>query len=824
MRERTWEKSKFKGFDVSETGYEISIFECNGCPNTCSIRKVKIQGEKQPLFYGSRCEKYDVDRRSDLGKDLPDLFAEREERLLSYVQPVDPKKQKGNVAIPRAMFFREFLPFFSTFCQELGLEVQLSGPSNKRLIHSGVEVVVNEPCFPIKVAYGHLRELMESGAKNILLPSLISLESPGHELGHGQVCPYAQTLCYTAPAGLDFASRGVNLITAPIHFGFGQKELLKSLKPLAKRMGRGGGNVRRAMEAGLAAQNDFRDWLLARGREVLGQIGPEDKAMVVVSRPYNGYDPGLNLGLPQKMRQLGIWALPMDALELDALMPQPDLAEMYWRYGQKILAAANICREDRRLHPVYITNFGCGPDSFIGHFFRQTMGGKPYLEIEIDEHSADVGAITRLEAFIDSLPNAAAPQAEPRKIARRNMSIQNKKLYIPAMDDHVHAAAATFRAFGVEAQSMPESDERTLELGRRYTSGRECFPCALTTGDMLKVLMDNGNEAGKAAFFMPSGTGPCRFGQYHRFHRLVLDELGYGDVPIFAPDQSEVLYKEMGAQYGGGFNRLAWQGAVAVDLLKKALYEKRPYEAKPGAADEIYQRQLSRVCDVIEKRGDLRTAMLEAREDFAGLALNNGGPKPVVGVVGEIYTRANRFANDHVVRSIEALGGQAWLPTIGEWVLYTNYCSMWRARRLGKRKEQLGTLIEHLFQHKDVHDLSKPWKGLINNLKEPTMGRIFSLARPYLHPSYEGEAILSIGKSSQMYRDGASGVVNVIPFNCMPGNISTALMKRLREDNGNVPVLTLSMDGQQLASDHMRLEAFMHQVRHFQESGRGGKS
>lgn len=95
MRERTWKESSFKGFQISETGYEITTFECSGCPNTCSIRKVKVEGLDKPLFYGSRCEKYDVDRDAQVREDIPDLFAEREEMLLSYAGPVDPGRKKA---------------------------------------------------------------------------------------------------------------------------------------------------------------------------------------------------------------------------------------------------------------------------------------------------------------------------------------------------------------------------------------------------------------------------------------------------------------------------------------------------------------------------------------------------------------------------------------------------------------------------------------------------------------------------------------------------------------------------------------------------------
>jgi predicted CoA-substrate-specific enzyme activase len=819
MRERTWRESRFKGFKVSETNYTISTFECHGCPNTCTIRKVKVEGEKRPLFYGSRCDKYDV--AQDEGQDkreLPDLFAEREEMLTSYIAPVAPGKKRGEIGIPRAMFFRELLPFFSVFCQRLGFEVKVSGVSNKKLIHQGVEAVVNEPCFPIKVAHGHIKELMNQGIKRILLPALVNMAAPTHEMGYGQICPYSQTLVYTAPAALDLAGAGVELVSAPIRFGWGERVMRKDLRELARRMGAKPWEVRAAVDAALAAQEDFYQRVHARGREVLEAMEPDDLAMVVVSRPYNGADPGINLGLPQKMQNLGVWSIPMDFLDLESEMGQEELTEMYWRYGQKIMAAASLVRRDPRLYAVYITNFGCGPDSFIGHFFQDAMEGKPYLEIEIDEHSADVGAITRLEAFLDSLKNAPPKEMAQRPPRRRNLKTAGRVIYVPNMTDHAYAVTAAFRACGVEAHVLPASDARTLELGRRYTSGKECYPCALTTGDMLKKLLDEGADPAKAAFFMPSGSGPCRFGQYHRFHRLVMDELGFEQVPIYAPDQSEVLYEELGLVGGGDFVRLAWQGCVAVDLLLKALHETRPYEAKDGNTNQVYQKQLNQLREVIEKRGDLLAAMTQARREFAAVPKNNGHRRPVVGVVGEIYTRLNRFANENVVLSIEELGGEAWMAGFCEWVLYTNYTSLQQALL----KRNLGAVrnlwIENFFQQKDEHELGKPWRGFLKTLEEPKTSRVLKMAHPYLHPSFEGEAILSVGKARDMMLRGASGVVNVIPFTCMPGNIVNAIMKRFREDNGNLPYLPLSMDGQEQSGTRTRLEAFMHQVSQHQRS------
>src|ERR1051325_11650732 len=90
-----------------------------------------------------------------------------------------------------------------------------------------------------------------------------------------------------------------------------------------------------------------------------------------------------------------------------------------------------------------------------------------------------------------------------------------KKLYIPPMAyGSARAFAAAFRAMGVDAQPTPPSDNRTRELGARYTSGDECYPAKVTVGDFMKVLETPQVDPARPVFFMPTAQGPCRFGQY----------------------------------------------------------------------------------------------------------------------------------------------------------------------------------------------------------------------------------------------------------------------------------------------------------------------
>jgi predicted nucleotide-binding protein (sugar kinase/HSP70/actin superfamily) len=187
-----------------------------------------------------------------------------------------------------------------------------------------------------------------------------------------------------------------------------------------------------------------------------------------------------------------------------------------------------------------------------------------------------------------------------------------------------------------------------------------------------------------------------------------------------------------------------------------------------------------------------------------------------VGVVGEIYVRSNRFANEDAVRQIEALGGEVWLPPISEWFHYVNYCTKKRALNSRRYRYYATVLLKESFQHRDEHRLEKIFQDNLRNLEEPRITRTIDMACGYLHPSFEGEAILSLGKGIDFLNKGASGLVNIMPFTCMPGTVVNSLIGRFREEHGHIPFLNLAYDGQEQTHTRTRLEAFMYQVRQFQ--------
>ena len=90
--------------------------------------------------------------------------------------------------------------------------------------------------------------------------------------------------------------------------------------------------------------------------------------------------------------------------------------------------------------------------------------------------------------------------------------------------------------------------------------------------------------------------------------------------------------------------------------------------------------------------------------------------------------------------------------------------------------------------------------------------------RPYYEPVLGTEAVLSMGKAIDLARHGLSGILNVMPFSCMPGIIVAGMAPRIRADLNSIPWLDVIYDAQAGTNLNTRLEAFMYQAVQFRRT------
>jgi predicted nucleotide-binding protein (sugar kinase/HSP70/actin superfamily) len=242
------------------------------------------------------------------------------------------------------------------------------------------------------------------------------VEGPDDGL-ESHLCPWNQTLPFVVRAVPQLELANPKFLSPTVHFRFGPEHVEKELKEFARGLGIKPRVNAEAVRAGYAAQTTFADALQEAGKEAMARLQETDEpALVLVGRPYNIFDRSVNCDIPRKLRTLyGINVLPMEVLPLDA----EDISEvnpnMYWNSGRRILSAARIVSRNPNLHLVFISNFKCGPDSYIKSFVDEAAG-KPSLVLQFDGHANDAGFITRCEAYLDSkgflrCPSSPVPTA-----------------------------------------------------------------------------------------------------------------------------------------------------------------------------------------------------------------------------------------------------------------------------------------------------------------------------------------------------------------------------------------------------------------------------
>jgi predicted nucleotide-binding protein (sugar kinase/HSP70/actin superfamily) len=258
-----------------------------------------------------------------------------------------------------------------------------------------------------------------------------------------------------------------------------------------------------------------------------------------------------------------------------------------------------------------------------------------------------------------------------------------------------------------------------------------------------------------------------------------------------------------------------WTAVVGIDLLQKLILRIRPFAEEPKQAQQVYEECLKRWVEQVEKRSRLSDKVRlfgQFAEEFAKVRMNHNVRKPRIGIVGEIYVRNHRFANLDIISRLEELGAACDLASLAEWIYYTNFTRSKMARRRGQLKNLFTNAIQDFFQHRIERTLAQPLEKRFGRLAEQPVEHVIELAKPYLDEEFEGEAILSIGKMVEYHKDGFGGVVNVMPFTCMPSTIVSTQTRRLSSDCGEMPILNLSFDGQDDVTLTTRLEAFVEQV------------
>jgi predicted CoA-substrate-specific enzyme activase len=409
---REWHRAgngptRFRGYDLTRFAHVARDFVCKACSNECDIREFTIDDEKS--YWGDKCsDRFRRPSRTDRAPVIDDLLAYRDRaleevtgQLTATPEPLAPGSLR--IGIPRTLSTFERYPFWHTYFSQIGLRPVLSQPTDRLMAAKGVELAIAQPCYPVQVAHGHVHALFDLGVDYVLVPNVLDSESHKDSDCVAHYCPWTQTLPFVLRSAPQLQAMGGRILAPTLHFQLGGHHIKAALAGLAQHLGVARRASDRAVDAAYAAQRTFQERLLDAGSQALAILERTGApGIVLIGRSYNIYDRNINCDIPRKLRQhYGANVIPLDFL-VTGREDVADLhANMYWASGQRMLQAARLVASHPNLHIIFLSNFKCGPDSYIKYFTRQTAGA-PLLLLQFDGHGNDGGYLTRCEAYLES--------------------------------------------------------------------------------------------------------------------------------------------------------------------------------------------------------------------------------------------------------------------------------------------------------------------------------------------------------------------------------------------------------------------------------------
>ncbi len=756
----------------------------------------------------SAMEEHSAGKKEKEKTKATDGFAIREELLLSYLKEYEPNAEtpdcKGVIAMPFALNMTEHLPFWAAFFGELNYELVLSPKTDNEIVQSGLIRVPAEFCYPMKVLFGHVQTLLDKGYKRIFIPHLQFFAPPKKGLQYA--CPYTQAAPYVVRENLETEAE---ILTLQYPIAGEEKFWTENT---AKTLGLTFEEIDCALAKAGAAQREFTNKCIAKGREIIEEIERTNgRGVVILGRPYNTTDRHINLDLSKRLNGFGITTIPADFLPTAEEKLPPIWSRVRWGYGRKLIQAARILKKHKNLGAITVTNFGCGPDAFIDQYLEYELSDTPHLVLEFDDHRAEAGLVTRLEAFSRNFKIADKERSLVDGIdpGKPKIPLREYTYYIPSFMDHALAISGALKASGCKVVLLPPTDDESWELGLKYAYGRECHPFISFVGDLLKAAKRPDFVPEKACYFGPSYFGACLLPQYIIAMHLVLKRLGLGEVTIMNITD-ETNMKELGPKY---LVRMAL-GIYAIDRFFKWKTEITPYEAEPGGVEKVYRDVLAGIEKGLETGGFFKAVKRGVKAMKSIKLTPQNGTKPKIGVVGDVYTRINAHSNGKLFENLKNMGFEVW-PSCSMIDLTFMALELKSDDFLKEGKKVKSFLAKGAFPAVKMcrHLIDRYFPDTIRTPQERDLNFIKKTVGKHIDITIDRALTLNLSRIGELHEAKADGILNVMCHNCMLGTVTESLTSTLRKETDDTPICTLVYEGLKSTHNKNRLEAFAHQVK-----------
>ncbi|MBF0474193.1 MAG: hypothetical protein HQK93_10780, partial [Nitrospirae bacterium] len=543
---------------------------------------------------------------------------------------------------------------------------------------------------------------------------------------------------------------------------------------------------------------------------------------VIFGKPYNIGDSFMNMSLTSKLARAGfdvISDMQLDVPE-DFLLPGR-YNNVTWAFSRRMLKNGLFINNANDIYPIIVGNFGCGPDSFTFPLLQDIFEVRPSLFLEFDEHRADAGLDTRVEAFarrvaiwrskekIDYVKSKKDLDVPWTKRFSDILSTRNKSIeyILPHISDHAYAFAGAISARGFKARVLPLPDRSSYDAGVELSGGKQCHPFQLMTGDLVKLIRSGDLPQG-SCYLLPTVESSCMITQYVPALQQYLDKLGRGDVKVL-----NIRFFELVHRFGAMSMYSMGKAMLGIEYLNRMRFEKRPFEKELGSVDIAYNIALK----MIFKRqveNKINQGIMEAAVFLDAVLTTKRGIKPVIAITGDIYTRINPAANGGLFKFLEELGCEVWpSPTLVDVIMAGDEIKTLQYWEAGKPLDAMSSWAAVLVNNFAANNVLKNFRGRLANLTEPSGEQVIRNVEGILSENAELLVTLNVAKQVDFASKGVDGILNVYCLNCFVGTITTSVFKGINARSYGVPIMPLVLEG--IGWTHMknRVEAFVYRVK-----------
>ena len=753
---------------------------CEKCGNHCLLTISEFD-DGRTFISNNRCERGGNAPEKTVVK-LPNLFDEKYKRLFAYYRPLpEDKAPRGVVGIPRVLNLYENYPFWFTFFTELGYSVKLSPRSSRDVYSRGIETMPSESvCYPAKIAHGHIQSLIDEGVKFIFYPCLPYERKEDDNADNHYNCPVVGSYPEVIRLNMrdEFINNKVNFAAPflPIATPARMTSRLKQEFPDIS-----GRQIAAAVKKAYAEQEEFNAWSRRRGEEVVKLLDETGgHGIVLAGRPYH-LDPEINHGVPQMINSYGFAVLTEDSVAHLNKAPRPLRVVDQWTYHSRLYSAANFVRSRNNLDLVQLNSFGCGLDAVTTDQVQELLeaANKVYTLLKIDEVS-NLGAarirVRSLMAVIKDrqIKNITAETPEPQKerVLFTKQMRENYTILAPQISPyHLNLVQPALSKFGYNIQVLPDGQD-AIATGLKYVNNDACYPTIIVVGQIMSALLSGKYDLDRTAVIMTQTGGGCRATNYIALIRKALQSAGMPQIPVISLS-AQGLEKNPGFKVGLKELISLVDAIIYGDLLMRCLYKVRPYEVNPGEAYSTYQKWDKLLqAEFAEGNVPAKKYSEQIVKDFNSIATRDI-EKPRVGIVGEILVKFHPLANNYAVDLVEREGGEAVVPDLLDFFMYSSYDSTIKYNLLdGKHSGKIVSDIAIAF----LEHLRKPMIQALTGTKFGTPTHIKKLAasaeKVTSLGTMVGEGWFLTAEMLELIHEGAPNIICMQPFACLPNHVT----------------------------------------------------